>query len=118
MNGLMFPKQTTKKRRKTHAKESIVSNEKYCYLCMHKYGVVNARQLHKHHCFHGTANRTLAESDGLFISVCLNCHEIDRDAIHNDHETDLFVMQQAQKAYEEKLGSREQFIVRYGKNFL
>lgn len=118
IKGLLFPKGQTKKKEKNHAKKSIIHNDKYCYLCWKRYGRWNERNLHKHHCFHGSANRRLAEEDGLFINVCVNCHELDREAIHNDHKTDLFVMQQAQKAYEEKIGNREQFVARYGKNFL
>ncbi len=114
----MFPKIKGRKKTKAHAKESIMHNEKYCYLCLHRHGMFNSRNLHKHHCFHGTANRSLAEEDGLFINVCVNCHELDRKAIHNDHDTDLYIMQQAQMMYEKKLGSREDFIKRYGKNFL
>lgn len=116
--GLMFPKNTQRKKNKKHAKNSIIHNERYCYLCWKRKGILNSRNLHIHHCFHGTANRKLAEEDGLYINVCVNCHELDKDAIHNDHNTDLFIMQQAQMMYEKKLGSREAFIKRYGKNFL
>lgn len=115
---MLFPKTPSKKKRKHHADVSIIHNEKYCYLCLKKHGRFNTQNLHKHHCFHGTANRRLAEEDGLFINVCVYCHEIDKDAIHNDHNTDLFVMQQAQRAYEKKIGDRESFIKRYGKSFL
>lgn len=118
MKGLLFPKKPTKKKTKVHAKNSIIHNEKYCYLCWVKHGRFNDRNLHRHHCLHGSANRRLAEEDGLFINVCVNCHELDIDAIHNCHDTDIYVMQQAQLAYERKLGTREDFINRYGKNFL
>lgn len=118
MTGLLFPKKVEKKRQKSHAKQSIIHNDRYCYLCWKRYGRINAHNLHKHHCFHGTANRQLAEEDGLFVNVCVECHEIDKDAIHNNHDTDMFVMQQAQMAYESKIGSREDFVKRYGKNFL
>lgn len=118
MTGLLFPKPKIKKKTKNHAKSSIIHNGKYCYLCWKRYGRFTEKNLHKHHCIHGTANRQLAEEDGLFVNVCVYCHEIDKDAIHNDHDTDLFIMQQAQKAYEKKIGSREDFIKRYGKSFL
>lgn len=118
MTGLLFPKNKKIKKYKKHAKQSIIHNEKYCYLCWKRHGRLNSNNLHKHHCFHGTANRRLAEEDGLFINVCVNCHELDKDAIHNDARTDMFVMQQAQSEYEKQIGSREKFVARYGKNFL
>lgn len=115
---LMFPKQANKKKRKSHAKESIMQTGKYCYLCFVKHGEYNYRALHKHHALHGFANRELAEADGLYIYCCLGCHELDPDAVHNCYDTDLYVMQQAQNAYEAKIGNRESFIRRYGKSFL
>lgn len=118
MAGLTFDKNPKKKRHKKHAKESLMQKGKYCYLCYEKYGKYNYRALHKHHALHGSANRALAEADGLYIYACLGCHELDKDAIHNCYATDLSVMQQAQRVYEEKLGSREAFIKRYGKSFL
>lgn len=105
------------KKRRKHGK-SILQSEKFCYLCFEKYGEYNYRNLHQHHCMHGTANRVLAEEDGLWIYACIGCHEFNKDAIHNCRETDLYVQQAAQQAYEEQIGTREEFVSRYGKNYL
>jgi len=38
--------------------------------------------------------------------------------VHNNREMDLVLKQQAQKYYEEHIGTREQFIKEIGRNYL
>lgn len=104
-------------KRRKHGK-SLLQKEKYCYLCYEKYGEYNYRNMHKHHCLHGTSNRVLAEEDGLWVYLCIGCHEWDKDAVHNNKDTDLRLQQAAQIAYETNIGSRQEFMSRYGKNYL
>lgn len=93
--------------------KSIISTKKECYICHDTEG------LHKHHCIHGTANRRLAEEDGLWVWLRWDYHIADSPnrTPHNDKETDLFFCKLAQEAYE-KTHTREEFLQRYGRSWL
>lgn len=69
-----------------------------------------------HHIFFGTANRKLADEDGLIIPLCLE-HHLGKRGVHHDHELDLILKRKAQAFYE-KTHTREDFIRRYGRSFL
>ena len=93
--------------------KSIISNANHCYLCGRK------ENLHTHHVLYGTANRKKADEDGLTIKLCPSCHT----AIHNpttkfDKWTAKALKEIAQEKWEDRYGSREEFIERYGKNYL
>ena len=64
---------------------------------------------------HGTANRQLAERDGLKVNLCQNCHRL----LHDKGFGDKYLQQVAEEAwldfYERTV---EDFIRRYGKNYL
>ena len=66
-----------------------------------------------HHCF-PAANRAKAEEDGLTVRLCRNCHS-------RMHDKDAAMLRRykkwAQIAYEYK-HSHEEFMERYGQNFL
>lgn len=69
---------------------------------------------HKHHVLAGK-NRKLADEDGLVIFLTATQHE----EIHrNRNGVWDMAKQEAQRAYEAKIGSRMDFIGRYGKNYL
>lgn len=91
---------------------SILQDEKKCYRTGDTVG------LHKHHCF-GAANRRLAEDDGLWVWLRWDFHIADspQKTPHNDAETALFYHKLAQKKYEET-HTREEFMARYGRNYL
>lgn len=91
--------------------ESIIQEEKKCYFCKSPY-------VHKHHIFFGTANRRLSDADGMVIWLCPMHHNLSNLSVHFDHEIDLEVKQMAQLKWEETYGTREEFIKRYGKNYL
>lgn len=89
--------------------KSIISNARKCYVCGSEY------DLEKHHCIFGTANRSKADSDGLWVYLCHRDHQ----AVHNQDIWEKKALQEiAQTKYEEKTGSREDFIKRYGKSYL
>ena len=68
----------------------------------------------KHHLMSGTANRRLAEEDGLFIYLCPMCHQI----VHMDPKVNRTTKQFAEKVWRDYYGkSKEEFIKRYGKSF-
>lgn len=89
--------------------KSIMDKRAGCWLC----GSYDGLQVH--HCWHGTANRKLADWDGLTVKLCRLCHE----HVHADHETDLRLMQAAEWAWLKRYRKTiPDFIKRYGKNVL
>ncbi len=86
---------------------SIISKNFCCYICG------SNRNLEIHHCIHGTANRKLAEEDGLTVYLCHSCHA----DLHDKGLFDKSLQSIAQKAYIEKYGSREDFRRRYGRYY-
>ena len=90
--------------------ESIITREKkMCYFCL------SQRNLEKHHCLHGTANRKLADEDGLFVWLCRNCHM----RLHDKGIGDKGLQIVAEKAWMQHYGKTEaDFIKRYGKNYI
>lgn len=93
--------------------KSIIDNTKKCYVC----GTNN--NLHYHHIFFGK-NRKNADKDGLTIYLCYNHHE-GTYGVHGKegHKLDLKLKQLAEKKWLEYYNKEiEDFIRRYGKNFL
>lgn len=94
---------------------SIVTNDtKHCYIHK-KYLGVEVDAVHEHHCLHGSANRTLADVDHLVIGICENCHRL----LHDKGYHDLDIQQDAERAWLKTYNKTiEDFIKRYGKNYL
>lgn len=95
--------------------KSIVCNQniKYCSVCGEK------NNLHLHHIIFGK-NRKKADEDGLTIWLCYNHHE-GTNGVHgkNGHDLDIKLKQQAEKCWLEYYNKTiEDFIKRYGKNYL
>ena len=70
--------------------------------------------LHKHHVLHGTANRKKAEEDGLYVMLTVDEHQ----RLHDQGEYDNELKQIAEREWIKHYGSVEQFIKRYGRNYL
>ena len=90
--------------------KSIIQDEscKVCYLCG-GYGS------DRHHCLHGTANRKKADEDGLTVMLCHDCHM----KLHDTGLNDRYLQRQAETRWiEHYKSSIEEFIKRYGKNYL
>lgn len=88
--------------------KSIIHDRAGCYIC----GGIPTEW---HHCLHGTANRKLADKDGLTVMLCHTCHM-------NLHDKGTFD-KELQKIAQEKWmrynnASIEDFIKRYGKSYL
>ena len=79
-----------------------------CYVCG-RYGGT-----HVHHIFNGYGLRMRSDEDGLFCHVCFRCHE----ESHRNADLRLKLKQMGQQIYEEQIGSHEQFMERYRKNYL
>ena len=88
--------------------ESIMTTEKgVCYICG-RYG-----QTEVHHVFHGTANRKIADREGLTVNLCRACHE----RVHRDAELNRNLEREAQEVWETKRGTRAEFMKLFGKNY-
>lgn len=112
MEGLMFPKEKAKKKRKSHPPSILGSRKGKCYLCG-KY-----TKTEEHHIFGGTANRTLSEDYGLKVDLCLECHKFGKHAVHKDKAVMEELHRQGQEAFEARQGSREEFRKIFGRSWL
>lgn len=68
----------------------------------------------KHHVMNGAAYRQKSEEDGLYVYLHHNCHMW----LHEHPISMRTFKQRAQRYYEENIGTREEFIKRYGKSYL
>lgn len=103
------------------------TDENTCYLCG---CYLNEYNRNLHHCFHGTANRKIADREGLMVFLCKSCHTDGKDAVHRNKETDIAVQQDAQRVWENKYkesypyknhaeeAAREAFRQLFGKSYL
>ena len=89
--------------------DSIIQDEKKCYICGTEYGKID-----EHHLLSGNSNRKWSEKFGLKIYLCRKCHS----DVHDRHLYELELKQLGQKYFEEKCGTREEFISIFGKSFL
>ncbi len=92
------------------SKESIIhtENTESCYLC-------GQYATDRHHVMHGTANRKLADKDGLTVMLCHDCHM----RLHDKGNFDKELQKIGQKAWMEYYGkTANEFRKRYGKNYL
>ena len=82
-----------------------------CFLC----GLENIHT-ETHHCIHGTANRRLADEDGLTVHLCMSCHR----KLHDNGFGDRYLQEIAEEAWlkANKDKSLTDWIKRYGKNYL
>lgn len=92
--------------------KSVIQKKKQCYKC----GAIT--NLHSHHIFEGTANRRKSEKYGLKIWLCPGHHNMSKEGIHFDREFDKETKQMAQRYFESHIGSREYFIMEFGKSWL
>ena len=93
--------------------KSIICNEKQCYVCGSRFN------LHLHHIMFGK-NRKKADEDGLTVYLCYQHHE-GTYGVHGKEGHNLD--QELKKIAEEKWikhfnKTKEDFIERYGRNYL
>lgn len=94
--------------------KSIIKESESCFFCGSVVG------LEKHHCLHGTANRKLAEADGLWVYLCPECHR-GKYGVHgySGHDKDMTLKRAAEYAWLKHTGKTVyEFTKRYGKNWL
>lgn len=92
--------------------KSILQNDKKCYVCG------TTLNLHLHHIYYGTANRKLSDADGCVVYLCLH-HHTGAAGVHNNRKLDLYLKCRCERAYLNKYNKTvEDFIQRYGRNYL
>ena len=91
---------------------SLLQDTKQCYVC----GCTN--NIHIHEVFFGK-NRTKSIEDGCCVYLCGKHHNQSNEGVHFNHELDSELKQQMElywlKYYNK---TTEEFIERYGKNYL
>lgn len=91
--------------------KSIMQDEKVCYVTGSTYN------LDCHHCIHGS-NRKKADKLGLTVwlrhDVHMSLHSRQKPFQHLDDQLKI----EAQRAYEDQIGTREDFIRDFGRNYL
>ena len=68
----------------------------------------------RHHLIGGTANRRISDRYKLTVYLCRECHRM----VHDDPKWNLALKRYGQKLWEDKYGSREEFIKIFGKSWL
>lgn len=76
------------------------------------------QNLHVHHIFYNTANRKLSDQDGCMVYLCAYHHNASNIGVHFNKNLDIQLKKRCQKAWQEKYGTTEDFIKRYGKSWL
>ena len=96
------------------SKTSILKNDikGVCYLCR------KVTPTEVHHII-GGALRKKSDIDGLTVNLCHWCHNEPPRGVHQNRANDLFLKQMAESAWCHFYGKTvEDFIKRYGKNYL
>lgn len=91
-------------------KSKITGDLKHCFVC-------GCSEVQIHHVFFGTANRKQSDRLGYIVPLCVR-HHTGTEGVHNNRLLDLQIKQYAQRKFEEKDGSREDFIRIFGKSYL
>ena len=91
-------------------KSIIVEHMDRCAICGSPYVEI-------HHAIHGTANRKIADKYGLTIPLCHE-HHLGSLVPHLNRTVDLTYIKAAQRAFESKVGTREEFRKLFGKSWL
>ena len=97
-------------------RKSIIDNDECCYICKTIFGKCwpcGTEQIH--HVWRGSANRRLADQDGLWVRLCPEHHRI----LHDQGTYDNHLMEVGERMWILKYGkTKEEFTKRYGKNIL
>ena len=92
--------------------KSILQRNKACYVCG------TTLNLHLHHIYYGRANRKLSDADGCVIYLC-QAHHTGAQGVHQDHRLDLTIKAKCEIQWLKEYGkTKEDFIKRFGKNYL
>lgn len=91
---------------------SLLQRNKACYMCG------TTQNLHRHHVFFGSANRKLSDADGCVVYLC-KYHHTGEHGVHFNKKLDLSLKRKCEQAYLKHYNKTiDDFIQRYGKNYL
>ncbi|RDU22857.1 phosphoenolpyruvate carboxykinase [Anaerosacchariphilus polymeriproducens] len=92
---------------------SVLTDDlEHCFVC-------DSSPVAIHHIFYGTSNRKKSETYGFLVPLHPYFHTNSDNAIHRGNkQLDLHLKQLAQSYYEENIGTREEFIKEFGRNYL
>ena len=92
--------------------KSIMADDlEHCIFCHSPY-------VEMHHVFFGVANRPKSDKHGLIVPLCKKHHTGSKDCPHQNRIIDLSIKSWGQAVYENEIGTREQFIEEFGRNYL
>ena len=92
--------------------KSLLQNDKYCIVCG------TSIDIQYHHIYFGVANRRLSDEDGCTCYICM-AHHTGILGVHHNRELDIGLKQLCQNAWQEHYNkTTDDFIKRYGKNYL
>lgn len=86
-------------------------DEKKCWVCGTERGI------HLHHVFEGI-NRKNSDRLKLTVYLCGYHHNLSEYGVHFNKELDLSLKRYAQEYYEANLGTREDFMKVFGRNYI
>ena len=90
--------------------ESIVGDGERCFLCGR-----SDKTLHRHEVYHGS-NRTKSKNLGLWVCLCVSCHD---ELHHRNSEKDHYLKVYMQKRAMGRFGwTVDDFIREFGKNYI
>lgn len=92
-------------------RKSIVFPMDKCCICG------STSNLHSHEIFFGTANRKKSIKYKMVAPLCAEHHEGTKSP-HHDAQIDLWLKQKGQEAFEKYIGTRNEFIDIFHKNYL
>lgn len=74
----------------------------------------------EHHLLFGISIKPLAEKDGLKVPSCNRCHNFGdiSGRIHDNPMAEKLSKMLGQAVFENKIGTREEFMKRYGRSYL
>lgn len=105
--------------------KSIIQGEKECYFCRALanregcFGELTHNGLHRHHIIYGAGRRKFSERYGLWIWLCPHHHNLGgMEAVHMNETLRRYTERIAQKAFEQRGGSRQDFVEIFGRNYL
>lgn len=100
--------------------KSILHDKKdrTCFLCMMLHSDDSRKEiLHEHHVIQGWANRRLSEKYGLKVYLCIQHHEIGREAVHKNDRINKMLKAYAQRTFEKKWPEKDFYKI-FKKNYI
>lgn len=99
--------------------QSILQQERYCYVTMKRYGFKSCNNLELHHIFFGNKAREVSDRCGFWVWLDSRYHTRSNYSVHGKDgaDLDLELKQDCQLAFESE-HSRQEFMNLIGKSYL